>query len=78
MRRFKCLNFKKHAEEEGIRAQHERRVINNLQDLIFVIRDLFFHISTEESNRLYISFMLRDPLVNSAVGLIKSREQGLL
>ena len=29
-RRFECLNFKEHAKQEGVRAEHERWVVDDL------------------------------------------------
>jgi hypothetical protein len=38
-RRTKCPDFKEDAEQEGVRAEHECRVVNDLRDLEFITRD---------------------------------------
>lgn len=79
-RRFKCLNFKEYAKQEGIRAKHECRVVDDLRDLKFITRDYLVHARRRGRAKkgTYISFIPRNPLVNSAVSLIKSRGRGLL
>lgn len=57
-----------------MRAEHERRVVDDLRDL-----NLFLETRREEEGQgTYASFMPRNPLVNSAVSSIKSRGRGLL
>ena len=76
-RRFECLNFEEHAEQEGVRAEHERRIVDDLWDLKLITRLLSSH-AKRKGRATYTSFMPRNPLVNSAVSLIKSRRRGLL
>jgi hypothetical protein len=42
-RRFEYLSFEEHAEQEGVRAEHERRVVDDLRDLKLVTRDYSVH-----------------------------------
>jgi hypothetical protein len=42
-RRFEYLNFEEHAEQEGVRAEHERRVVDDLRDLKLITRNYLVH-----------------------------------